>query len=107
MILGATIPAGYNNFYMNPNGTCNTSPLANTSAGPNGGVPVNAFVSGGFVSFNFDLTQYFPTSSIEDINVTSLYDPATGSELHPKFGPHLESGSPVIEGPPNLGPGSE
>jgi hypothetical protein len=76
---GAKIPAGYNNFYMNPNGTCNASPLANTSAGPNGGVPVNAVVSAGFVSFNFDLTKYFPASSIEDINVTSLYDPATGT----------------------------
>ena len=74
---GAPVPTGYSNIYMNSNGTCNASPLAIPGVA-DGGVPVNATVSGGFVNFNFDLTKYFPNSSFEAINLSSLYDPSIG-----------------------------
>lgn len=74
---GAPVPTGYTNVYKNPDGSCQNSPLANGQT--NGGVPVSATVQNGTVSFNFDVTQYFPQSSIEDINVSSLFDTTTNS----------------------------
>jgi hypothetical protein len=86
---GEAVPAGYTNYYTETGGAwnattnpCTNSPLANSATAPNGGVLIfpsisyNPSTQSGTISFTYDFTQVFPQSSIEDINVTSLWDSA-------------------------------